>query len=195
MSDDDDIMRATWHALCATGYAELTMQAIADESEKSKAALHYHYDSKQDLLEAFLDHVTDRFFERLREAERETADDPAARLSAVVDVALSSPDTDDLGDLQRALVELRAQAPHEPAYAERIRAADAEFRALLANILADGVESGAFQPDIDPERTAHTIAVFFDGGQLRQVSLTENCATGQDLLSAYLERCVYREGP
>ncbi|MEF8974259.1 MAG: helix-turn-helix domain-containing protein, partial [Haloarcula sp.] len=41
----DDIMDATYRALCTHGYADLTMQDIADESDKSKAALHYHYDS------------------------------------------------------------------------------------------------------------------------------------------------------
>jgi len=33
------------------------MQDIADECSKSKSLLHYHYDTKEDLLVAFLDHV------------------------------------------------------------------------------------------------------------------------------------------
>jgi AcrR family transcriptional regulator len=194
MSADDDIMRATWHALCDTGYAELTMQAIADESDKSKAALHYHYDSKQDLLESFLDHITDRFLTRVREAEADAADDPEARLTAVLDAALSPPETDELQNLQTALLELKAQAPHEPAYRERLVEADEQFRTLLADVLTDGVESGVFRSDIDPERTALTVATFFDGGQLRQVAHGEDCSTSRTRLNAYLERCVYREG-
>jgi AcrR family transcriptional regulator len=193
MSAPDDIMRATWRALCTTGYADLTMQAIADESEKSKASLHYHFDSKQDLLVAFLDHVTDRFLTRLREAEADAPDDPEVRLSAVLDAALSPPETDDLEDMQTALLELKAQAPHQPAFRERLVAADEEFRALVADILADGVESGAFRADLDPERTAQTIVTFFDGGQLRQVSHGEACATSRSRLDVYLDRCVYRE--
>lgn len=193
MSADDGIMQATWRALCATGYANLTMQAIADESEKSKAALHYHYDSKQDLLETFLDHVTDRFLDRLREAESAAGDDPEARLSAVVDAALSPPETDDFEDLQTALLELKAQAPHEQAFRERLVEADGDFRALLADILADGVESGAFRSDIDPAWTARTITTMFDGGQLRQVAHGEDCETIRTRLNAYLDRSVYRE--
>ena len=194
MSADDDIMRATWHALCATGYADLTMQDIADESDKSKAALHYHYDSKQDLLESFLDHITDRFLTRVREAEADAATDPEARLAAVLDAALSPPEADELQNLRTALLELKAQAPHEPAYRERLVEADEQFRALLVAVLEDGVESGAFRSDIDPERTALTVATFFDGGQLRQVANGEDCTVSRERLDAYLDRCVFREG-
>ncbi|HET7323460.1 MAG TPA: helix-turn-helix domain-containing protein, partial [Halococcus sp.] len=62
----DELMHATYRALCKHGYANLTMQDIADESTKSKAALHYHYDTKQDLLLAFLSFLYERFEERLR---------------------------------------------------------------------------------------------------------------------------------
>ncbi|WP_302082230.1 TetR/AcrR family transcriptional regulator [Salinibaculum rarum] len=192
MSADDDIMQATWRALCATGYADLTMQAIADESEKSKASLHYHYDSKQDLLVSFLDHVTDRFLTRLREAEAAAPDTPEARLSAVLDTALSPPETDELEDMQTALLELKTQAPHQPAFRERLVTADEEFRALIEELLAAGVESGAFRADLDPEQTARTIATFFAGGQLRQVAHGESCTTTRDRLDAYLDRSVYR---
>ncbi|GAA0475047.1 hypothetical protein GCM10008985_34420 [Halococcus dombrowskii] len=53
----EEIMDATYRALCKHGYAALRMQDIADETTKSKAALHYHYDSKHDLLLSFLDYI------------------------------------------------------------------------------------------------------------------------------------------
>ena len=40
----EGVTEATCRALCEHGYADLTMQDIADESNKSTAALHYHYD-------------------------------------------------------------------------------------------------------------------------------------------------------
>ena len=191
-SADDDIMRATWRALCATGYAELTMQAIADESAKSKAALHYHYDSKQDLLEAFLDHVTDRFLARVRAAEADAPADPKARLTGVLDAALSPPDRDQVENVRTAMLELKAQAPHEPAYREQLVEADAAFRAILVDILTDGVDAGAFRSDLDPEQAALTVATFFDGSQLRQVAIGEDCTASRERLDAYLTRSVFR---
>jgi len=66
MTDEtiDDIMEATYRALCTHGYADLTMQDIAAESTKSKGTLHYHFEGKQDLLESFLAFLLNRFEER-----------------------------------------------------------------------------------------------------------------------------------
>ncbi len=193
MSPPDDIMDATWCALCRRGYADLTMQAIADETDKSKAALHYHYDSKQELLESFLDHAADRFLERLHKAAAE-AETPAAQLSAVVDAAFSPPVGDDRESVSAALLELRAQAPHQPAFRERLCEADDAFCDLLAAVLAAGVESGAFRADLDPQRAARTIVTFFDGSRLRQVSLDEDPEMARTLLESYLDSAVYAEG-
>ncbi|WP_435077165.1 TetR/AcrR family transcriptional regulator [Halococcus sp. AFM35] len=66
----------TYRALSKHGYANLTMQAIADEFEKTKAVLHYHYDTKDRLLAAFLGYILDRFMDRSDVAD----DDPDARL-------------------------------------------------------------------------------------------------------------------
>ncbi|PSQ42055.1 TetR family transcriptional regulator, partial [Halobacteriales archaeon QS_9_68_42] len=44
------ITNATYRALCDHGYAALTMQDIADECDCSKSLLHYHFDTKEDLL-------------------------------------------------------------------------------------------------------------------------------------------------
>lgn len=73
-------MGATYRALCEHGYAELTMRDIAEESDRSKAALHYHYDDKEGLLVAFLDHIYASFVERVGEHAP----------PAVVDEALST---------------------------------------------------------------------------------------------------------
>jgi len=73
-------MEATYRALCAHGYADLTTQDIADESETSKASLHYHYDTKEELLLSFLDYLYDRFVERY---ERRT---PLGRMANPKDI-------------------------------------------------------------------------------------------------------------
>jgi len=79
MTDEtiDDIMEATYRALCTHGYADLTMQDIAAESTKSKGTLHYHFEGKQDLLESFLAFLLNRFEERTETIPGET---PAERL-------------------------------------------------------------------------------------------------------------------
>jgi AcrR family transcriptional regulator len=191
MAPTDEIMRATCAALRAHGYADVTMQDIADESTKSKAALHYHYDSKRDLLIAFLDHLSERYLTRLRAAEAD-ATGPIARLSAVFDAALAPPE-DDLKGLQTALLELKAQSPYEAAFRERSRRTDAALRELLEEILAAGTETGAFRAGLDVESTARFAATALSGAYLRQVSLGQTPDRTRELLATHVERRVHAD--
>jgi AcrR family transcriptional regulator len=190
---DEEILQATWRALCTTGYADLTMQDIADETDKSKAALHYHYDSKHDLLEAFLDYVADRFLSRLRDADPGPGTDAAARLSTVLDVALSPPETEELELLQRALVELKAQAPHNERFRQHLRETDERFEAFLADIITAGIETGAFRADLDPEETAQFVVLLLAGSQLRQVSAGQDNETTRRLIETHFEQQIFAE--
>jgi len=62
---EEEIMEATYRALLRHGYADLSISRIADELDKSKAAIYYHYDTKDDLLVAFLEFAVDRFEETI----------------------------------------------------------------------------------------------------------------------------------
>jgi AcrR family transcriptional regulator len=188
-----DIMRATYRALCAHGYADLTMQDIADEAPVSKAALHYHYDSKRDLLAAFQAFIADRFLCRIRDAD-DPAADPRDRLAAVLDAALSPPSSDDeLRDIQRALLELKAQAPYKSRLRDHVERTDRAFRDIVADILADGVETGAFDATLDPEATAAFVATVMAGNQAQQVAVGQSPAETRELLRIHVEERVVAE--
>ena len=182
---DEPTMRATCRALSDRGYANLTMQAIADEADVSKAALHYHYDSKQELLASFQAYLGDRFLTRVRAADTDGAADE--RLASVLDAALSPPESDDLADLQTALLELKAQAPYEPAFREQSRIFDEDFRTLLTDIVETGVAEGTFRADLDPERVAQFVVTVLAGSQTRQVSVGQPPAVTRALLETYVE--------
>ncbi|MEF8774483.1 MAG: helix-turn-helix domain-containing protein, partial [Halobacteriales archaeon] len=49
---DEALMAATYRALCEHGYADLTIQQIGAEFEKSTSLLYHHYDGKDELLVA-----------------------------------------------------------------------------------------------------------------------------------------------
>ncbi|MEF8776255.1 MAG: TetR/AcrR family transcriptional regulator [Haloarculaceae archaeon] len=182
---NETVMRATCRALSDRGYANLTMEAIAEEAGVSKAALHYHFDSKCELLASFQSYIGDRFLERVREADH---DGPAdERLDRVLDAALAPPETDALEDLQTALLELKAQAPYEPAFRERSRAFDEEFRSLLVDIFEAGVDAGDFRAALDPERAAQYVVTVLAGSQTRHVSVGQSPETTRNLLETHLE--------
>ncbi len=161
-------MEATYRALCRHGYADLTMQAIADECDRSKASLHYHFDTKRELLDAFLAYLHDGFVERLDGVDEA---DPAARLVGLVDAALSG--RDDGCEFGTAALELRAQAPYEPAFRERLAAFDESLADRVAAAVVDGVEAGRFRAGTDPAETAELVVTLVNGAHTRSVALDE----------------------
>ncbi|MFC6975285.1 TetR/AcrR family transcriptional regulator [Halomicroarcula sp. GCM10025709] len=178
----DDIMGATYCALCAHGYADLTMQDIADESDKSKAALHYHYDSKHELLCAFLEYLYDGF------VERTDPDDgtPRERLLGLIDAVLDKPDDED-EEFGTAILEIRAQAPYEPGFRERLTRFDDYLIEQLTAILEDGIEDGSFDPELDPEDTAQFIVTVLTGAATERVTTGRPVACTKGMLTEYVE--------
>lgn len=180
-------MEATYCALCRRGYADLRMQDIADESGRSTAALHYHFDTKRDLLVAFLDYLLDRLRARLDAA---AVDDPVERIHAFLDVMFSPPGGDP-GDadeeFRTAILEIRAQAPYDEAYRERLAAFDRYNRSVLREAFAEGVEAGAFDPSVDPDDAATFVVNAVRGAHTSQASLGQSPGAVERVLRAYVE--------
>ncbi|PSQ22066.1 TetR family transcriptional regulator [Halobacteriales archaeon QS_8_65_32] len=164
------IMDATYRALCTQGYADLTVAAIAGEFDKSKATIHYHYDTKDDLLAAFLDYLLDRFVDRLS-ADAESG--PEARVTAIADALLfDMDDPDGDRDLHTALLEIRAQAPHRAAFREQLTANHTFAEDLLTEAIADGIDEGVFRA-VDPRSTARLVLATMLGGRVYDLTLDD----------------------
>ncbi|MFD1586053.1 TetR/AcrR family transcriptional regulator [Halorientalis brevis] len=193
MSDDvsTEIMTATYRALCEHGYAELTMQDIADETDKSKASLHYHYDSKHDLLVAFLDYLFEEFTDRVSDPAGET---PAERLDAFVESVLSPPteDDDERVAFKTAILELKAQAPYDDDIRERLEAFDAFVFERVREYITAGIEAGEFRT-VDPADTARFIVTTLDGAQTKQVAVGQDIDCTRRMLRAYVDTHLVSE--
>ncbi|SDM95692.1 transcriptional regulator, TetR family [Halogranum gelatinilyticum] len=190
----DDIVDATYRALCTHGYTDLTMQAIADECDKSKAALHYHFDSKQELLETFLSHLLDDFEEHLADVE---GDDPVERLFALVDTMLVEPSAEEDApdaEFKTAVLELKAQAPYEPVYRERLTLFDERLRDRIEELVADGIEAGLVVPERDPEDVATFVKTYLTGAQTRFVATGAPFEESRRLLHEYIRTELLVEG-
>jgi AcrR family transcriptional regulator len=176
------IMEATFEALVEHGYADLTIQTIADEFEKSKSLLYYHYDAKEDLLVDFLRYVTDGF---AAEVADNPASDPVARLEAVLDLLVPRELDPEEHGIRTALLELRVQAPYHEAYAERFAALDAQLETQLEEGLAAGVEAGVF--DVDPAMGAHQLTALANGELLRIVTTGADPADARAAIDALVD--------
>jgi AcrR family transcriptional regulator len=183
----EDIVEATYCALCECGYAGLTMQDIADRSATSKSSLHYHYDTKHDLLLAFLDHLYDSFAERFG---TDPDADPLDRLAAVVEEALDDDDDEQRRDLRTAILEIRAQAPYDDAFREYLGEFDAYIADQLRKIVADGVEAGVFSDDADPDAVAEFLVTVFDGAHVRAITAGRSLSATRERLAEYVEESL-----
>jgi len=179
----DDIMDATYRALCTHGYADLTMQDIADEADKSKAALHYHYDSKHDLLCAFLEYLYEGFVDRIENPE---GANPHERLLTLVDSVLDKPD-DGSEEFGTAILEIRAHAPYEQGFRDRLTKFDDYLVDELEAILDDGIADGTFKSDLDAEETARFIVTVLTGAATERVTTGRPVECTRRTLREYVE--------
>ncbi len=182
METTDEIMAATARALCAHGYADLTMQRIADEASMTAAAIHYHFDTKEGLMEAFLRDVTERFEARL-DCD---ASDPRERLATLLDAVFEPPERPTDG-LAVALMELKLRAAHRPGYRERFHDLDEQMRAAVAEAVRAGVDEGLFD-DADPEAVARSVVTAVDGAHARRVALGEDPGATRAAVERDLDR-------
>jgi len=179
---NEEIMRATYRALQEHGYADLTIKRIAEEYGKSTAAIHYHYDTKDDLLAAFLDYILDQFQNTVHEVE---TTDPEQRLDLLLDKLLV--DAQDHLDLLVAILEMRSQAPYKEAFSERFQQNDEYVRYMLSTVIDQGIQDGVFN-DVDAEHAAHALMTIVDGGRTRAVVFDEggSLATARQTAEEYV---------
>jgi len=158
------------------------MQDIADEWEKSKAALHYHYDTKRGLLLAFLEHLFESYTDRVADPQEGT---PPERLHALVAAALDPPRADTTRELRTALFEVKARAPHDDAFRERLARFDRYLHAEIRAVVGDGVDDGTFA-DADPAEAATLLVTLVNGAHSRRVALGDDGGV-PDAIRSYID--------
>lgn len=185
------LMAATYEALCKHGYADLTIEKIGEEFDKSTSLLYHHYDGKDDLLLDFLEYLLDRFEADVPLEGYETT---AARLRALTDHLVPPEIEPPYSNVVGAIIELRAQAVHNAEFREHFTRTDRFFRERIEGIVREGVESGEFR-DADPEQVAEFLFSTFHGAMLRRVTAEENGGTAavRAELETYIEEYLLRE--
>lgn len=187
-----EIVGAVRRALAKHGYARLTTKKVAAESEKSEAFFFYHYDTKDDLVVAFLDWATERSAERLAAID---SDDPVTRLFVACDVLVGDYENEDDRGINVAMMELLSHAPHDEAFHDRLSAYKRSVIDELAAIVSLGIESGAFR-DVDPEATAAYLLMTADGttGAVMALGMTDVGEKVRERLFDYLTSTVLADG-
>jgi len=180
-----EIMEATYRALLEHGYADLSISRIVDELDKSKAAIYYHYDTKDDLLAAFLEFAVDRFEETI---DTETGDEPSEDLAHVTEKLLALQPDAEQRQLQAVLVGPRSQAVTNEVFREQFTQIDERLAATIRSIVERGIDEGTFR-DVDPSRIAEHILSTVNGAMYSRATTdrTGTAAAARVSLASYID--------
>ncbi|WP_323192233.1 TetR/AcrR family transcriptional regulator [Halostella sp. PRR32] len=179
-----EILNATYRALCERGYADLTLQDIATEAERSKASIHYHYDTKEELFTAFLDHLYDRYMAQIETVSGETARE---QLRSLFDTLLADGDAVPGTEFHTAMLEVKAQAPYNEGVQTKLTQFDEALLGRIQEILADGIETGEFDDSIEHELVAEFLTTAITGARTRGVVVDRSVERLDEMMIEYVE--------
>lgn len=186
----EEIMQATFLALCEYGYADLTIQRIGEHFEKSMSLIYQHYEGKDELLLEFLSFMLEEFD---RSMPSISDDDPSTHLETILDHAFSTEPPIDRQQLESAIIELRAQAIHDERYYDQFSRHDRFFQERLREVIQAGIADGTFR-DVDPEIVVSFIFTVLEGVRtLRVTSDTNVIEAAHAGVEASLKNILYAE--
>ncbi|WP_411339500.1 TetR/AcrR family transcriptional regulator [Sphingopyxis sp. J-6] len=151
----DKLIDAAFRAVARDGLADTNVKSIAAEAGVNPGLLHYHFASKDALLEAAIESASGRY---MAEIDALIAATPRARLfDAYVTFAAATLDAN--RDLFRVRLALGARAMNDARLAARLEIGNEAVRGRLATVFAAG--AGRDTPsDLDRLRARATKAAF-----------------------------------
>lgn len=159
------------------GYHGASIRDIAKRAGLSLSALYYWHPSKQDLLAALIEDTTLEYFRRCDEALAGVADDPAARLAALVGVTVQYR----VDNQTQSNISNREWRNLEPQHEARLRELRVKATTIWADIVDAGVAQGVFRCEhpVDARRAAqaacNAIAEWYrPGGTLTAEELVDH---------------------
>ncbi|MFD1512742.1 TetR/AcrR family transcriptional regulator [Halomarina rubra] len=184
-STEERIMEATFRALLEHGYCDLSIANIAEEFEMSKSSLYYHYDSKDDLLVAFLRFAAKRFEETTLSRP---PSDPMADLEHLVEKLLPLEQRAEQREIQTVMSELRSQSVTNAAFREEFSDIDDLLVATIRDIVERGIEDGSFR-EVDSTRVAEHVVATLNGARAARATTNRETAPAavRVSLASYLD--------
>lgn len=157
------LIEATIDSLSRRGYSDTTMADVADGAGLSRGIVNFHFESKDKLLVATLQHMAEEYAAHWRSALDKAGDEPAARLAALV-----------AADFDRAVCNKRklaawcafwGEAKSRPTYQALCGARDEAYQDTILDLCLALTEEGGYP--LDAPATALAIDAMLEGLWLR----------------------------
>lgn len=172
-----EVALAVEEALAEHGYERLTTAKIAAEYENSEAGLYYYFDSKDEMIAAFLEQAAAHLSDDLLRVD---IDDPERALRDACEFLFRTPDHEYAG-IAVAIMELLSHAPYNETLREPLLELETACLDALTAIVATGVEQDVFRP-VEPRATAAFLLAAADGstgiGVALEMDVTDDLRTG-----------------
>lgn len=138
------IIRATTDLFLEKGFAGTSMSAIAKASDMTKASLYYHFSGKEDLFIACVTHGYSAALDALKAIVADTSLTSEQKLRAAIEALYGTTITSPVGRMSPLIAEVSRAFP------KVARSFHTDYiepqRALLWQIVEDGVAEGVFAP-------------------------------------------------
>jgi TetR/AcrR family transcriptional repressor of bet genes len=174
------LIEATIDSLARRGYAETTMADVADGAGLSRGIVNFHFESKEKLLVATLQHMADEYSAHWRAALLSAGERPAARLAALV-----------AADFDRSICTKRklaawcafwGEAKSRPTYQALCGARDQAYQNVFAELCRSLKEEAGYS--YEPENMALAVSAMLEGLWLRLMMGGEGLTRESALVAA-----------
>ena len=164
------LIEATIDSLAKRGYAETTMADVADGAGLSRGIVNFHFESKEKLLIATLQHMYDEYSAHWRTALQKAGDDPARQLQYLV-----------WADFDRSICNKRklaawlafwGEAKSRPTYQALSSSRDAYYQQVFIDLCTTLKQSGSYA--YEPQVMALALSAMLEGLWLRLMMGTED---------------------
>jgi AcrR family transcriptional regulator len=157
------LIEATIDSLAKRGYSETTMADVADGAGLSRGIVNFHFESKEKLLIATLQHMYDEYSAHWRNALEKAGNDPADQLRTLV-----------AADFDRSICNKRklaawcafwGEAKSRPTYQALSGARDKAYQGTIVELCTLLKAEAGY--DYDPEPIALALSTMLEGLWLR----------------------------
>lgn len=185
-----EIARIAFRLISQNGLEGFRTRQVADAAGIDQGTLHYHYPSKEALIQAVIDQLVADFRVN-RAVQEDKADNALVELrNEIHDVAMRVKETP---EQFRVLMELRLRANRDPAIAAILARLDHGFSYHLTSLMAQGVQQGIFRPDVDLELAGLVLRNKLDGLALAAVVASYRIDEIATVVCRQMEEWLLRE--
>lgn len=143
----EKLFEAAMQLIGERGFTDASVDEIVERAGVAKGTVYYHFAGKAELVEALIQDRLKPLAEAFRAAAAANTDDPNAAIEAIVRAELEF--LSERGSFSKLLItELWRE---DRVWRETLILLRADMIDTIRAVIRQGIDSGAFRPDVDPD--------------------------------------------